>query len=146
MKEGDGRFEVDLSRSSGQIFADRRALIQVLTNLICNSIKYARDSAHVTIAALDGAQGVTLSVVDKGVGMSEAELRRATQPFERLSDPQIADHGGTGLGLSIVNSLVKLHGGTLDIESRKGLGCTVRAFFPSANEYKQPQQSRTMAV
>jgi two-component system phosphate regulon sensor histidine kinase PhoR len=107
---------------------DRRALEQVVMNLLDNAIKYAGEGARVTVAARGVGDRVEISVSDDGVGISPAHLGRLFERFYRVDAGRSREIGGTGLGLSIVKHLVELMGGTIDVESEPGKGAcfTVR--------------------
>ena len=74
--------------------------------------------------------GLTFSVTDTGIGMSDDEIPVAVSRFGRVGDVLSRTRAGTGLGLSIAISLVELHKGTIDIVSEKGIGTTVTIAFP----------------
>ena len=101
---------------------DRRALEQVVTNLLDNAIKYAGEGAHVTVSVERRGERVEIAVADDGVGISPAHLGRVFERFYRVDPGRSREVGGTGLGLSIVKHLVELMGGTVDVESEPGKG------------------------
>jgi two-component system phosphate regulon sensor histidine kinase PhoR len=103
---------------------DRRALEQVVTNLLDNAIKYAGEGAHVTVSVKVANDRVAIAVADDGVGISPAHLGRVFERFYRVDAGRSRELGGTGLGLSIVKHLVELMGGTVDVESEPGKGAT----------------------
>lgn len=110
---------------------DRRALEQVLMNLLDNAIKYAGDGAHIVLAsrARPGG-GVEISVTDDGPGISPAHLGRIFERFYRVDAGRSRELGGTGLGLSIVKHIVELMNGTIDVESELGKGSTFTVRLP----------------
>lgn len=124
------RIEVHSSASSGKAFADRRALHQILINLLSNALKYSQKAAVIRIEARDEGEETVFVISDTGAGMTPEESRRAIMPFERLSNAHIAANESTGLGLSIVEGLVRMHGGRLDIASEKGVGTSVSVRLP----------------
>jgi two-component system phosphate regulon sensor histidine kinase PhoR len=101
---------------------DRRALEQVVTNLLDNAIKYAGEGAHVTVSVTLRGERVEVSVSDDGVGISPPHLGRIFERFYRVDAGRSRELGGTGLGLSIVKHLVELMGGTVGVESEPGNG------------------------
>ncbi|WP_437909311.1 ATP-binding protein [Sorangium sp. So ce327] len=101
---------------------DRRALEQVLMNLLDNAIKYAGEGAHVTVKARSADQQVTLAVVDDGPGIPPHHLGRIFERFYRVDAGRSRDLGGTGLGLAIVKHLVELMNGSIEVESAIGRG------------------------
>jgi len=112
--------------------ADRRALKQVLINVISNAIKFTPEKGLIAIrAAVDFRGGVEVTVADNGSGIAPEHLPHVTEPFYRAGDAYTAGAAsGAGLGLSIAHGLVHAHGGTLDIVSHVGRGTTVTLRFP----------------
>jgi len=110
--------------------ADRRAVKQVLLNLLTNAIKFTPAGGHVDVIVRENDGRVTLSVRDTGIGIPAHELPRLGRPFEQVcGDPMLAK-SGTGLGLALVRALVEKHGGKLRIESEEGVGTEVSVEFP----------------
>lgn len=102
---------------------DPEKIKQVLMNVIDNAIKYS-DGDHISIK-IERAQTVTIHVSDNGKGISEKELSKITEPFYRIDKSRSRSLGGSGLGLAICKSIVDLHSGEMNIESREGQGTTV---------------------
>ena len=112
-----------------EVDADRRALKQIVLNLISNALKFTPRGGQVTVTA-DGYDGVLeIVVADTGVGISPEDLERLGRPYEQAGG---ADQRamGTGLGLSLVRAFAKLHGGEMHIESRLGAGTSVSVRLP----------------
>ncbi|AGP36208.1 PAS domain-containing sensor histidine kinase [Sorangium cellulosum] len=103
---------------------DRRAIEQVLMNLLDNAIKYAGEGAHVTVQARSVDQQVTIAVADDGPGIPPHHLGRIFERFYRVDAGRSRDLGGTGLGLAIVKHLVELMNGSIEVESAIGRGTT----------------------
>ncbi len=111
--------------------ADRRALSQLLFNLLSNAEKYNRENGRIeTTVCLseDGCCQITVS--DSGFGFDATDYETAIAPFGRIENPMTTVSGGTGLGLPIVNGLMHLHGGRVDIESEMEVGTIVSLIFP----------------
>jgi PAS domain S-box-containing protein len=124
--------ELTLSLPKEPLFliADRRAVKQVLLNLLTNAIKFTPAGGHVGVSVRYGDGLTTITVRDTGVGIPASELPRLGNPFEQVnSDPMLAK-GGSGLGLALVRALMEKHGGTLAVDSEEGIGTTVRVTFP----------------
>jgi two-component system phosphate regulon sensor histidine kinase PhoR len=116
-----------------EIDADRRALEQVLTNLVDNAVKYCPEGCTVVLRAepSDGSvPGVRLRVIDDGPGIEEKHLPRLFERFYRVDAGRSREMGGTGLGLSIVKHLVEAMGGTIDVLSFVGKGTTFDVRIP----------------
>jgi two-component system, cell cycle sensor histidine kinase PleC len=71
-----------------------------------------------------------MSVADTGIGMSEEEIALAMQPFRQVDGSLARRYDGTGLGLPLVHSFVQMHGGGIEVHSRKGAGTTVTVRLP----------------
>ncbi|WP_120498486.1 PAS-domain containing protein [Kiloniella sp. EL199] len=113
------------------LYADARRVKQVLINLLSNAVKFSIDEGEVIITASVGKKGnISLTVADKGIGISDEDLAKVVDPFHQVSEALTRNHEGTGLGLHIVNSLVELHGGQVVIESELGVGTSVCVSFP----------------
>ena len=101
--------ELTLSLPNEPLFliADRRAVKQVLLNLLTNAIKFTPAGGHVGVGVRYGDGLTTITVRDTGVGIPEAELPRLGNPFEQVNiDPMLAK-GGSGLGLALVRALME---------------------------------------
>jgi len=133
---------VRLERRAGadlpEIVADKRAVHQILLNLVSNAIRFTDRGGTVTVAARAEATTITFVVEDDGVGINEADLARIGEPYFQAATSYDRRHGGTGLGLSIVKGLVRLHGGDLSIRSRVGQGTRVTVQLPLDCEQGQP--------
>jgi two-component system, OmpR family, phosphate regulon sensor histidine kinase PhoR len=120
-----GRVRMDLEVPSElpSVKADRRALEQVMVNLVDNAIKYCPPGSRVVVRARrDGQAQVRVAVEDTGPGVAERDLPRLFERFYRVDPGRSRDMGGTGLGLSIVKHLVEAMGGDVGVESRVGFG------------------------
>jgi two-component system phosphate regulon sensor histidine kinase PhoR len=126
------------------VTADRRALEQILSNLIDNAIKYASGTS-VTLSAGVRDEEVFISVKDKGPGIAAKHVPRLFERFYRVDRGRSRDVGGTGLGLSIVKHLTDALGGHVVVESLPGVGSTFTIHLPAKAEDKAPapQESRT---
>jgi two-component system phosphate regulon sensor histidine kinase PhoR len=109
--------------------ADRRALEQVLFNLLDNAVKYAGEGASVTLSAEASEGSVVIAVKDTGPGIPEAHLGRIFERFYRVDAGRSRDLGGTGLGLAIVKHLLESMGGRIDVTSHPGKGTEFRVIL-----------------
>lgn len=116
------------------LWTDEQKLRQVLINIISNANKFTdRGEIRVTVSVESGADGgAEISITDTGVGMSENEKRTALTSFGQILERTFEKpNSGTGLGLPISAGLMRLMGGRLDIETRKGAGTAVRLGLPA---------------
>ena len=109
---------------------DRRAIKQVLINLLANAIRFTDAGGEITIRVRSDDGGFTMQVEDTGSGIPPEHVDRLLQPFEQMSDMTRRGQEGTGLGLSLSKALVEAHGGTLTIESAVGRGTIVTLWLP----------------
>lgn len=113
---------------------DSIKLRQIFTNIISNAIKFTGRGGTVTIDAMrTNTGGVAILIRDTGVGMSPDEVAVALTPFGQVDGGRTRWREGTGLGLPIAKALVDLHGGEIEIRSRKGEGTEVAIVLPSRN-------------
>ena len=106
-----------LSRGCGELMADRRAVDQILINLVANAIKFTEKGGVVNIDADRWHDRLRLSVSDTGIGIPADNLELIGQPFVRAEPEPLGRGEGTGLGLSLVKGLVALHGGAFTIRA-----------------------------
>jgi signal transduction histidine kinase len=112
--------------------ADQRRLAQVLNQLLSNAVKFTEAGGVVTVAAdIDGAGDLVISVTDTGIGIAEADLERAFEPFTQLDSTLARRFEGAGLGLYMARALVEGHDGRLRLRSRPGEGTTAEVRLPS---------------
>ncbi|TAL39979.1 MAG: PAS domain S-box protein [Alphaproteobacteria bacterium] len=125
-----------------QIMADRRAIMQILLNIMSNAVKFTKPGGAVDIRCFRELGGVAIVVSDTGIGIPKEKLEVVTLPFEQVSSEFTRNHEGSGLGLAITKDLIELHGGTLDIDSEVGVGTIVTVLLPDkVPDAKNPQHS-----
>lgn len=125
------RIVVDAPRVAVCVLGDPVRIDQVLNNLLTNALKFSPVASRVDVR-LSATEGTAvLEVQDRGIGMTQEELRDVFAPFRRHA-PEAAH--GTGLGLSIAQRIVRAHGGRIDVESQLGVGSTFRVTLPLAPE------------
>ena len=113
------------------VCADRRAVMQVLLNLMSNAVKFTGDGGMVEISCMKrDADNISISVKDTGVGIPRDKIPLITRPFEQVASAHTRPHEGSGLGLAITKDLVELHKGELKIASRVGEGTEVSVRLP----------------
>jgi len=112
-------------------YADRRAIRQILLNLLVNAIKFTPKGGKVAVSIKGTKKKVTFKIADTGKGIPAKKIPELTNPFTRLEqDPHISAKGW-GLGLAITKSLVDLHDGKMKIKSTVGKGTTVTVTLPN---------------
>jgi len=112
-----------------KLVCDGDKIIQVLTNLIDNAIKFTPRGGNISVKIGKRPHYLTISISDTGMGIPTKDIEKIFDRFHRVNRPgtQIK---GTGLGLAIVNKIVKMHGGKIEVESRLEQGTTFTVFLP----------------
>jgi len=112
------------------INADRERIEQVLNNLILNAIKYSPDGGDITISSKPDADGVRVTVSDRGIGIPQEHMHKIFERFFRITGPQSDGFPGMGLGLYISAGIVQRHGGKITVDSKKGEGSVFQFTIP----------------
>jgi len=121
---------VDLDRRESIIHADPDAVIESVTNLLSNAMKYSREKKQVTVSTFrqEGFAGV--AVEDQGIGISQDDLEHIFDPYYRAKDDTAQQLAGTGLGLALVKHVMEAHRGKIEVRSEPGKGSTFTLLFP----------------
>ncbi|NBC32428.1 MAG: PAS domain S-box protein [Alphaproteobacteria bacterium] len=128
------------------LYADERAIKQILFNLLSNAVKFTLRGGHITVrACADDDGSVEIAVSDTGIGIPADHIERVMQPFEQFENRYDQMREGTGLGLSLVKALAEVHGGTVAIDSRVEVGTTVTVRFPADREWQPRERSQVSA-
>ncbi|MFO1122538.1 MAG: ATP-binding protein [Hyphomicrobiales bacterium] len=124
---------VTIERNVGeaiQMEADKRAIKQVVINLMSNAVKFTPEGGKVTVSAEELDSLIRIRIADTGIGIPARDIEKLGRPFEQAENQFTKSKGGSGLGLAISKSLVDLHGGTVDIQSTVGAGTVVTVQLP----------------
>ena len=114
------------------VFAEERALKQVLLNLLSNAVKFTPRNGLVRIGGRIGEGGqIAITVTDTGIGIAPDVLPHLFEPFRQGDNSVSRTFGGTGLGLAISRRLVELHGGRIEVTSEPGKGTSVTFTIPA---------------
>ncbi len=104
------------------ITADKERIRQVITNFLSNAIKYSRKDGPIYISASDNLDHLMVRVKDSGQGIPTAETGRIFQRYRRSLEPEVRRHPGLGLGLYISAEIIRLHHGSIGVDSIAGQG------------------------
>lgn len=118
------------------ILGDADRLEQVLTNVVSNAIKYTQEGGDILVTAGMLYSEVYVKVKDNGVGIPEEAQEHVFDRFYRVDKARSREHGGTGLGLAIAKEIVELHGGSIRLTSKVGVGSEITIAFPIKEELK----------
>ncbi len=133
------RFVVDCPPLDAPVYVDKEMWEKVVLNLLSNALKFTLEGSigvHVRAAG----PRVELAVEDTGVGIPEAELERVFERFHRVAGTRARSHEGTGIGLALVQELVRLHGGSIRVDSAPGIGSTFTVSIPLGSSHLPAHQ------
>jgi two-component system cell cycle sensor histidine kinase PleC len=135
--------DLRLDANLPEIIADTKRLRQILANLLSNASKFTAEKGRILVMARGLKDGsVTIAIADTGVGMTHEQIVLAMQPFAQVQGHLARTQEGTGLGLPLAMGLVKLHGGSLYLDSRPGAGTTAVVTLPRGDVKAESNSSR----
>jgi PAS domain S-box-containing protein len=133
--------KADYGKSILGLSVDKRKLKQILINLLSNAVKFTHRGGSVTVeVALKKNGYLTIVVRDTGIGIEPADIPAVFEHFSQLEKLLTREHEGTGLGLPLARSLCELHGGTLELTSKKGKGTVATVCFPPERVLRERQR------
>lgn len=122
----DHKMKLRLEPNLPAIVADRERVLQVMMNIVSNSIKYTPNGGHILVSAGREGDRVWMQVDDDGIGIPPKDRPRIFERFYRVDKARSRQSGGTGLGLSIAKEIVDRHEGVLELVDREGPGLSMR--------------------
>lgn len=129
-REENARIDVHLDPQLPEVAVDCVQMVQVLKNLIENSLKYSDSSKRIEIRSVKAGSEAVLEVLDRGRGLTQSEKLDIFKPFYRSRDLQESSLPGVGVGLAVCKGLVEAHAGKLTAENREGGGAIFRVTLP----------------
>jgi signal transduction histidine kinase len=128
------KLTVDVSPLDADVYVDREMWEKIVFNLLSNAFKFTFEG-EITVALRQSGRNVELDVTDTGTGIPEAELSHLFERFHRIKGARGRSYEGSGIGLALVQELVKLHGGTVRVESEVGRGSTFVVSIPTGSAH-----------
>jgi signal transduction histidine kinase len=112
---------------------DERRIVQALSQILSNAVKFTKAGGSVTVeAGLTAEADLFVSITDTGIGIPAGELERVFEPFTQLDGSLSRRYSGAGLGLFTARAIAMAHGGQLHLGSRAGEGTTARIVLPAS--------------
>ena len=113
------------------VYADLNGLNVILRNLLSNAFRFTANDGTISIKAEESAVGVYLMIADTGMGIAKDKIDTLFSIDEKKSTPAIGGEKSIGLGLNLSHEFIKLHNGSIDVESEVGKGTTFKVYFPN---------------
>jgi signal transduction histidine kinase len=123
------RFTCALDSAVTTIRGDELRIRQILLNLLSNAVKFTREG-EIRVSSFLEAGDFVITITDTGIGIASDDIPKALRSFGQVDSRISREYAGTGLGLPLAKHLTELHGGTLRLDSRIGVGTTVTITFP----------------
>lgn len=120
-----------------EIFFDKERIRLVLSNIICNALKYSGDNGEIVVSTEYTDETVSVRVKDSGIGIEECELEKIFEPFYRVDRARSKETGGYGLGLHLCKKIIEAHKGTIRVQSTPGKGTEVCITIPREQSSKE---------
>jgi signal transduction histidine kinase/CheY-like chemotaxis protein len=128
------RLQVECPADIGTVRSDPTRLRQIMLNLLSNACKFTEQGSVSLLVGRDQSDKgdwISIHVIDTGIGMTSEQLGRLFQEFSQADSSTTRKYGGTGLGLAISDRLCRLMGGTIEVESKPGVGTTFHVRLPA---------------
>ncbi|MCH7543907.1 MAG: PAS-domain containing protein [Proteobacteria bacterium] len=150
-ESGAVKLVADVQAELPTLLADARKLKQILVNLLSNAVKFTDPGGTVTIKSWARPEsGFIIQVIDSGIGMALDDIPKALEPFSQIDSKLDRKYEGTGLGLPLTKSLIELHSGSFDLQSKIGIGTTATVRFPAervgAAVAEMPRPAETLST
>ncbi len=138
---------IDLPADLPRLRADEGKTRQVFFNLISNAVKFTPPGGRIDISGrFDSDTGLSVTVVDTGIGIAPQDLKRVLEPFVQVDSSLSRRHQGTGLGLPAVKGIMELHHGTIELQSTAGAGTAVTITFPPERAVVEAALTQSLPV
>jgi len=125
-----GSIHKKLKADRRKVVADELHLTNIIYNLLDNANKYSKENPDITIATYNENGGISVSVADKGIGMSKEVVSKIFDKFYRVPTGNLHDVKGFGLGLAYVKTMLEALGGRIDVKSSMGKGSEFEIYLP----------------
>ena len=133
------RFTIDCPSIADPVYVDREMWEKIVFNLLSNALKFTF-KGEIGVSIQKGGERVELAVTDTGTGIPESDLPHLFERFYRVKGSHGRTLEGTGIGLALVQQLVKLHGGTVRVQSEWGRGSTFTLSIPLGKDHLPPDR------
>jgi signal transduction histidine kinase len=124
------KLEAEISPSTGHVVGDARRLRESVEHVLQNAIGYSERKGRITLVAEGDKKQAVIRITDNGPGIASEDLPRVFDRFHRVNEAGFRGEAALGLGLPLTRQFIEAHGGTVELESKKGKGTTVTLMIP----------------
>ncbi|HEX5258635.1 MAG TPA: ATP-binding protein, partial [Sphingomicrobium sp.] len=124
------KLEIEISPSAGHVFGDARRLRESVEHVLQNAIAYSDRKGRIRLIADGDKKQAVIRISDNGPGIPSEDLPRVFDRFHRVGDSDFRGEAALGLGLPLTRQFIEAHGGTVELESKKGKGTSVTLTIP----------------
>jgi signal transduction histidine kinase len=132
--EKEQKLEIDVSPATGFVFGDVRRLRESVEHVLNNAIAYTDRKGRIRLEASGDEENAVVRIIDNGIGISKQDLPRVFERFDRINETGVRGEAALGLGLPLTRQFVEAHGGSVELESKKGKGTTVALTIPRGSK------------
>jgi signal transduction histidine kinase/DNA-binding response OmpR family regulator/ligand-binding sensor domain-containing protein len=143
-EERNIKFEVNDLSNNAEIWADKDKFEKIFYNLLSNAFKFTQPGNPIEVRIADEKDTVSITVKDKGMGMSKDRLKVLFNRFESLATANVSFQQGTGIGLSLTKELVELHHAKIEVESESGKGSAFKVTFLKGHDHFSDNEELVM--
>jgi len=124
------KLDVDISASAGHVFGDARRLRESIEHVLQNAIAYTDRKGRISLSADGDKKQAVIRIRDNGSGIDQEDLPRVFNRFDRVTEAGVRGEAALGLGLPLTRQFIEAHGGSVELESKKGEGTLVSLTIP----------------
>ena len=124
------KLEAEIRPATGHVFGDARRLREAVEHVLQNAIAYTDRKGRITLIADGDKENALISIRDNGTGIAAKDLPRVFNRFDRVLEAGVRGEAALGLGLPLTRQFIEAHGGTVDLQSKKGRGTIVTLTIP----------------
>jgi len=128
--EKSQKLDVEISASAGHVFGDARRLRESIEHVLQNAIAYTDRKGRISLSADGDKKQAVIRIRDNGSGIDQEDLPRVFNRFDRVTEAGVRGEAALGLGLPLTRQFIEAHGGSVELESKKGEGTLVSLTIP----------------
>ncbi|HEX8841565.1 MAG TPA: HAMP domain-containing sensor histidine kinase, partial [Sphingomicrobium sp.] len=132
--EKSQKLEAEIDPSAGFVFGDARRLRESVEHVLQNALAYTDRKGRITLKAEGDEQKAIVRIADNGSGIAKEDLPHVFDRFARVEEAGVRGEAALGLGLPLTRQFIEAHGGTVELESKKGKGTTVTLTIPRGSK------------